>query len=295
MEEIQNPPSVANVEVGLLDVLVILAENFKLLIVGPLIVGVGALGIGFVLPQTYESVAVLRAERPVDPQNTPVGLNAMAVASLMVTASVLDPVAVTLGLGVENDIEEVRRKLREQIKPTVGRNDKLLTLAVAASSSQQAQALARAVLHQTYIQSRPKGSDLARLEMQLAAAKVRAENAQNAAAILARRLESPGAGVSNDLARSYADLLTVTAAAQTQIVRLETEIEGLGEAQLVQAPTLPQKASNPRKGLIAIGATLVAGLILLMVVFLRQALRNTAKSADVAEKLARIRWALGLR
>ncbi|MFC5520604.1 Wzz/FepE/Etk N-terminal domain-containing protein [Polaromonas jejuensis] len=295
MEETQTPLTTRNEEIGLLDMLVTVVENAKLLILGPLLVGLCALGIGFMLPQTYESVAVLQAERPVDPQNTPVGLNSATVASLMATASVLDPVAVTLGLVVENDIEEARRKLREQIKPSVGRTDKLLTLTVSASSSQQAQALARAVLRQTYIQSRPKGSDRSRLESQLAAAKTRAENAQNAAVSLAKRLESPGASVSNDLARSYADLLTVTAAAQAQATRLEAEIEGLSDAQLVQEPTLPKKASQPKKGLMAIGATLAVGLVLMLFVFVRQALRNTAANARVAGKLARIRQSLGLK
>ena len=67
------------------------------------------------------------------------------------------------------------------------------------------------------------------------------------------------------------------------------------DAQLVQAPTLPQKASKPKKGLIAIGATLAAGLALMLFVFVRQAVRGAAKDADAASKLARIRRALALR
>lgn len=282
-EEMQTVLSTDGEEFGFLDLLVTLAENLKLLIIGSLLVGLCALGIGFVLPQTYESVAVLQAEQ--------------ATASLMVTAAVLDPVVASLGLAKDGTAEDARRKLRDQIKTAVGRNDKLLTLTVSDRAAHQAQAIANAVLRQTYQESRPKGTARARLETQLAEAKARLKNAQDAAAGLLKRLESSGAGVNGgaELARGYAELLSASGAAQNQIGALETQLEGLSEALLVQAPTLPQKASQPKKGLIAIGATLAAGLALLLFVFMRQALRNTATNSGVAGKWARIRQSLGLK
>ena len=112
-----------------------------------------------------------------------------------------------------------------------------------------------------------------------------------------KRLESNGAGGANggELARGYAELLNATGAAQSQISSLETQLEGLSEAQLVQSPTLPQKASQPKKGLIAIGATLATGLALLLFIFMRQAFRNTPANETSAAKLMRIDKALGLR
>ena len=161
-------------EIDLLDILVTLAENIKLLILGPLLVGICALGIAYIVPQTFESIAVLKAEQ--------------ATASLMTTASVLDPVAADLGLTKVDSAEEARKLLREQIKVSVGRNDKLLTLTVSAPAPQQAQAIANAVLQQTYVQSRPKGSDLTRLEIQLKDAKARTKSAEDAAGALLKRL-----------------------------------------------------------------------------------------------------------
>ena len=268
-------------EIDLLDILVTLAENIKLLILGPLLVGICALGIAYILPQTFESIAVLKAEQ--------------ATASLMTTAAVLNPVAAELGLTQEDSPEEARRRLREQIKVAVGRNDKLLTLTVSAPTPHQAQIVADAVLRQTYQQSRPKASELARLEVQLKGAEARIKNAEDAAGALLKRMELSGAGGGAELARGYGELLTVAAAAQKQVAELQALIEGLTDAQLVQAPTLPQKASKPKKGLIAIGATLAAGLALMLFVFVRQAVRGAAKDADAASKLARIRRALALR
>ena len=268
-------------EIDLLDILVTLAENIKLLILGPLLVGICALGIAYIVPQTFESIAVLKAEQ--------------ATASLMTAAAVLNPVAAELGLTQEDSPEEARRRLREQIKVAVGRNDKLLTLTVSAPTPHQAQIVADAVLRQTYQQSRPKASELARLEVQLKGAEARIKNAEDAAGALLKRMELSGAGGGAELARGYGELLTVAAAAQKQVAELQALIEGLTDAQLVQAPTLPQKASKPKKGLIAIGATLAAGLALMLFVFVRQAVRGAAKDADAASKLARIRRALALR
>lgn len=282
MEETKNRFSGADVEVGLLDVLVTLAENVKLLVIGSLLVGVCALGIGFMLPQTYQSVAVLQAEQP--------------TASLMVTAAVLDPVIASLGLAKDGTIEDARLKLREQIKTAVGRNDKMLTLTVSARTAQQSQAIATAVLQQTFQESRPKGSMRARLEAQLSEAKSRLENAQDASKGVLKRLESSGAGVNGgvELARGYAELLNATGAAQNQISALETQLEGVNDAQLVQSPTLPQKASQPKKGLIAIGSTLATGFTLLLFIFMRQVLRNTTENETSSAKLLRIRKSLGL-
>lgn len=268
-------------EIDLLDILVTLAENLKLLILGPLLVGLCALGIAYVVPKAFESIAVLKAEQ--------------ATASLMTTAAVLDPVAADLGLTKVDTAEEARRLLREQIKVAVGRNDKLLTLTVSAPAPQQAQAIANAVLQQTYAQSRPKASELVRLETQLKDAKARTKNAETAAEGLLKRLELGGAGGGAELARGYAELLNAAAAAQNQVAALQVQLEGLTDAQLVQPPTLPQKASKPKKGLIAIGATLAAGLALLLFVFVRQAVRGAATDAGAASKMARIRRALGLR
>lgn len=282
MEETQSPLATTLEEFSLLDLLVTLADNVKLLIIGPLLVGLCALAIGFALPKTYESVAVLQADQ--------------LPASLMTTAAVLDPVIATQGLAKDDTVEEARIKLREQIKAVIGKTDKLLTLTVSAGAAQQAQAIANALLQQAYKESRPRANARLRLETQLAEAKMRLKNAQTAADSLARRLESSAAITSgNDPGRGYAELLNTAAEAQKQVSALEAQLEGLSEAMLIQPPTLAEKASKPKKGLIAIGATLAAGLLLLMYVFMRQVAHKTAATARAAEKLARIRRSMGLK
>ena len=272
----------APVQGGILDVLVVLAENARLLATGSLAVGLIALAICFVVPQTYQSVAVFQADQ--------------TAASLMTTATVLDPVIAALKLEQGTSLEEARIRLQSQIKATVGRIDKMLTLTVSAPSAAQAQAISVAVLERTFVESRPKGSVRARLQTQLAEAAMRLKNSQEVGESLRKRLESSGtlASTSSEVARGYAELLSASGAAQNQISILEAQLEGLSDAQRLQAPTLPERPSQPKKALIAIGATLATGLALLLFVFMRRGLQAAAVNQTHADKLLRIRRSLGM-
>lgn len=289
MEETQSPSNsgtpTGEDEISLLDIMLTLAENVKLLIIGPLLVGLCALGLGYVLPRTFESVAVLQADQ--------------GTASLMTTAAVLDPVIAKLGLGKDASPEQARRELERAVKATIGKADKLLTLTVSASTPQQAQTIANALLEQTYAQISPKGTVRSRLEVQLAEAQERGKNSQDAAALVIQRMESlssnPASGGNLSQIIGYAELLGASAAAQTQVSALEAQLEGLSASQLVQPPSLPEKASQPKKGLLAVSGTLATGFLLLLFIFVRQALRTAAVDPEAADKLARIRRALGLR
>ena len=262
--------------------LVVIAENLKLLVIGSLVAGLIALGICFLVPQTYQSVAVFQADQ--------------AMASLMTTTTVLDPVITSLKLEQGTTLEEARTKLQGQIKTTVGRIDKLLTLTVSAPSAAQAQAVSAAVLQRTFVESRPKGTVRIRLETQLAEARMRLKNAQDVGESLRTRLESTGslASPSSETARGYAELLVASGAAQSQIGILESQLEGLSDALQVQASTLPERPSQPKKVLIAIGVTFATGLALLIFVFMRLGLRAAAINESHSEKLGRIRKSLGM-
>lgn len=274
-------------EISLLDLLVTLADNVKLLILGPLAAGLTALGIAFVLPQTFESVAILQAEP--------------ATASLMSTASVLDPTVASLGLDADQSVESSRQALRDRIKTATGRSDKLLTITVSGATPQQAQATAKALLASVEAQSRPTGASKLKLETQLADTKIRQQKAIRAGDVLLPVLESINGrkvlpdGRDAELVKGYTELLNTVSAAQSQALVIEAQLEGLTDSQLLQAPTLPEKAVSPKKGMIAVGATLASGFLLLLLVFVRSGLRSAEADPASAAKLARIRRALSLR
>ena len=81
------PQDLDDDEISLLDLALTVAENLRLLIIGPIAAGLIALGVSSFLPKTFESVAILNViDQP------------EKVASLAASAAVLDPVVEQLGL-----------------------------------------------------------------------------------------------------------------------------------------------------------------------------------------------------
>ncbi len=78
---------------------------------------------------------------------------------------------------------------------------------------------------------------------------------------------------------------------QYEIARVDESREG-AVIQVVDVAVPPELKSKPQKGLIAMLATVVSGLVLLLFVFVRQALRRNTADPVTAEKLQRLRRAL---
>jgi hypothetical protein len=283
------PAADAEDEISLLDLLLTVSQNIKLLILGPLAAGLCALGVTYTLPTTYESVAILPSDFA--------GFN---INSTLRLPSVLEPVALSQALLVDGkSVEQARLALDGRIKSVVGRQDKFTTLTVSGDSPQQAQTIAKALLVQIYEQNRPRGINKTRLEANLLAAKQRLADAQRTSVALLGVLENglkSGAALKltvSDVSKSYADLLSLLPAMQAHVATLELQLEGLSDEQLLQAPSLPEKPVSQKKAMKATIAALATGFALLLFVFIRQGLRNAGADPESAAKLAAIRRALG--
>lgn len=272
--------------IDLLDLLVTLAEHWKLLILGPIVVGLGAFAVSFALPKTYVSTSTLTVERPGSALSAPV------VASMVLSADVLQKVAPAAGLDSDLTAEEIRKRLSKRISATVGKQDKLLTLATQARSPEAAQKLNTTLLETLYPLTQPKGLEKKQLEIQLTGEKKRFAEASTLELQTAALLAS-GKPVSEATSRLYGELLAANSARQRTISELEMRLEGLTSGDVVQQPTLPEQEIKPKKPMIAIGAAVFTGFVLLVFVFVRQAMRNAQESSpEQAEKIARIRRAL---
>ena len=283
MENLAPTSAAEDDEISLLDLVLTVSQNIKLLILGPLAAGLCALGITFALPATYESVAIL----PTD------------ISSTLRLAAVLDPVITKLDLAKGQTPEQARLALSGRIKFAQDKQTKLFTLTVSGDSPQQAQATAKAVLKQSYEQNRPRGINKTRLEAQLVGAKQRLEEAQRTSVgllgVLERGLKSDAVlkSTGTDVSKSYTDLLSVLAGIQAQVVSLEMQLEGMSDEQLLQLPSLPEKPVSQKKAMKATIAALATGFALLLFVFIRQGLRTAGADPESAAKLAAIRRALG--
>jgi LPS O-antigen subunit length determinant protein (WzzB/FepE family) len=270
-------------EISLLDLLLTVSQNIKLLILGPLAAGLCALGVSFALPATYESVAIL----PMD------------INSSLRLAAVLDPVVAKLDLAKGETPEQARLALSDRIKFVQDKKTKLYTLTVSGESPQQAQATAKTLLLNVYEFTRPRGSNKARIELRLNQAKELLADAKAASAGLLSILErgfkrdAAAKATGTEFPRGYADLLNFVTASQDTLSSLELQLEGMSDEQLLQAPSLPEKPVSQKKAMIATIAALATGFALLLFVFIRQGLRSAGADPESAAKLAAIRRALG--
>ena len=275
--------NVENNQFSLIDLLLVIAENIKLLVLGPLAIGVIALLAGFALPQSFTSQAILASAPP-------------QAVTMMTSPLVLDPVIKILNFADGISIEAARAKLAGQIKAVIGK-DALLRLDVTAKTPSEAQKNANLIID-AYLKSTAPGElDRADLEKRLTYAKTSLDSVRK----LIERITSNGAGILNkpitlgEAGTSVVALGELQARYLGEVLSIPRTIQGLSRDAVIQPPTLPTEAVAPKKSLIAILSTLVGGFVLLMWVFVLKAWGNARQDPMSAMKLARLRAALGFK
>lgn len=277
-------------EINLFDLLLVVAENLKLLILGPIVVGLLTLGVSYALPQSFTSQAILALPTP-----TPTPTAAQASA-MMVSPLVLDPVIALLNLSKGQPIQVARTVLASQIKAAVGKEG-LLRLDVTANTPLEAQAIANAVIDTWLKSTAPGALDRADLEKRLAYAKVSLESIRS---LLGRLTAEGTADLNKPLTRGEAGA-SIVAVGELQarylgeVLSIPRSLQGLSRDVVVQPPTLPTQPVAPKKSLIAVLAALGSGFALLLWVFMRQAWMNAKQDPKVAGKQAKLLAAMGFK
>lgn len=272
-------------EIDLLDLLVVIAENLKLLILAPLLVGLAALGIAFVVPKTFESQSMLNTSKP--------GLNVspQALASFIKSTDTIAAVADEMKFATDISNERRLKKLDSLIHVSVGKQDQLVTLKTHADTPENAQALNATIWKHVLPLTVPRNTDMERLQTQVKTEKERLSAGEKLEGETAKLL-SNGNDRAETTARLYGELLTANSNRLRAIATLEAQMEGLTTDNLAQQPTLPEASIKPKKGLITVTATLAAGFLTLLFIFARHALSNASRDPEQAVKVQRLRQAL---
>ncbi|MDM7943730.1 MAG: hypothetical protein QUV35_13985 [Hydrogenophaga sp.] len=287
-------------EVGLLDLLILVAENFKLLIIGSVLAGLIAAGLAYLAPKRFVSHAILALPSQVH------GLSHVydvikiqtppQVAELITAPSVLDPVIVSLKLAQGHTLATARNKLLSQLR-VAAHPDGLVHLHVTSQTPEQAQAVANAILESWLKSTVPGVEEQAALKKMLA----HAESSLSASRRLIERLSpehdvSPGNTLKPD---DGAAMLIAAADLQTRYLHETTEIasllRGYSNDVVKQVPTLPSGPEAMPKGLIALLSALAAAMMLLLWILIVQAWRSAEQDPAIAPKLLRLRAALGMK
>lgn len=274
----------SNDEIDLLDLLLVIAENIRLIILVPLVVGVLSLAFSFTLPETFESKSLLNPNKP--------GLNipGQVLASYLKSANILEAAGVEAKIDVDATPAHLIKKMESLVQATVGKQDSLVALTTYGPSPEKAQKLNQLLWKTVLPHTIPRGTDMDNLQEQLQAEEARLQAGNALEASTAKILQTNDTNEST--ARLYGELLASNSARLKNIANLKSQIEGLTLDNLSQPPTLDELPIKPKKSLIAIACTLAAGVLVLLFIFARHALRNSENNPEQAEKIKKLRAAL---
>jgi uncharacterized protein involved in exopolysaccharide biosynthesis len=144
-------------EISLLDILVVLAENFWLLVLAPLAIGAITFGIVSFLPKTYESVAILRPKETLDAQGNSIGETSAVMAARLGSPEV-QLAAVDTQPWIRNqqfDRVQMANFLERSIGVRADRQSAIITLNAMAPSPSEAQSLNQAILENLLLKMPP--------------------------------------------------------------------------------------------------------------------------------------------
>jgi uncharacterized protein involved in exopolysaccharide biosynthesis len=271
-------------EISLLDILVTLAESWKLLVFGPLIAGVLAGALSFLWPKTFESVAIVRLTE--------------AELALLNTAPVLDPLVEKFGLLVEFDgvHEDARQYLAKKIVGKFDKKTNLVTITAVANTPERAQEMGKAIMDVLLMELLPKGKNKDQIEQKIINNEGVISNNRDALDQLQKQMgkSSGGDAALEVIMKYYASLTAEVAAKDLENIELRRNLLVKGDEVYVQKASLPQVKTSPKRSLVILFAVLAAGFVLLIFVFTRKALQNVSHDVVALKKIDLIKKSFGI-
>jgi uncharacterized protein involved in exopolysaccharide biosynthesis len=278
-------------EISLLDLVLTVAENLKLLIFGPLCAGLIALAIAFTQPNIYTSKATIL---PPGQEGTSAG------ALLMSSMGGLGGIAGDLA-----GLKDPAQRYIAYLKSDMLRNTIIEKYDLQKRYERKNLTETRIQLSNNMSISSDKQSGLISIDVSDLDPKFAAEMANGLVAelrVFVGKLDLQEARnrrnfleeqIKDVTTRSFLDQFSQQAII-TGLVR-QFEMAKVDEARVgptfaqVDIAMPPERKSAPKRAVIAILTTLATGFILLIFVFVRQALRNAESDPEAKDKIAQIR------
>ena len=281
-----------NDEISLLDILVVLSENIKLLIIGPILVAAAAYSIASLLPKTYQSIAWLRPVAVVSGQSGQ-GVVANVTSKDALSAFLQSSEGLKWSVGLAE--QEALAKLQRAVKASHNAKQDYVSVSITASTPAQAQASCQALIQLVLESLKPTGQLKSQITAKINIEKKSLQEIEEIYTKLSSQLESQASTAQGDkLIESLTTLQERKNGLQNSLLQLENQLAGYGQEILLQQPTLPDKPISPRKFQITLISGMLAGFTLLVWAFLRAALRAASDDPECASKLARIRRGFGI-
>jgi hypothetical protein len=254
-------------EMGLFDILVTLAESWRLLLLGPIFAGLLAGGVAILLPKTYESLAIVRLSEE--------------EITLIYTTSVLDPLIDKFGYLQEahGNMDEARRLIKKDLAYSIDKKSKLINIVAKGPTPELAQLLGKTAIAIVLIELQPKGGDKNSILQEIA---------------LNNQLIADGVNLLEQRGNKGNDEKTQIAILKIRNLELSRKLQLKGEEVFAQEPSLTQNQVSPRQGLFVIFTLLLSALALSLFVLIRKVWRQAVEDPDVNIKIQKIKKSFGL-
>lgn len=272
-------------EFDLLDILVVLVENLKLLLIIPVLAALLGAGIAYVWPPTFASTSVYA------PTQRYVSITPEVLASYLRAPDVLLAAAHAVDVAPELSDEKLLKKMAQLVEANVGRADKLLTVTTYGKTPEAAQKLNQAVWEYALAKTAPRGLEAQQLQQQLQVEKQRLTSSMAMEKNVEEALRQGALNEKNVLL--YGELLKANSQRLEAINALEAQLGGMSLTNFTHAASLPEEPIKPKKLMIVMAATLAGGFFALFLVCLRVVWKNASTNPEQQSKVQRIRKALG--
>ena len=260
-------------EIDLMDLLLILSENVRALLLFPLVGIICASAFIFwqaQKPKTFVSKASVFVEAPTAKNEAP-----QARAEVVVSA---------INSG------DAYAELKGEVTASLGRADRLVNLLASAESPEKARALNYAALEKIYTITAPSGAEAARLQKLLTTER---EKLAEIHQILSQFEISSSTNANN--VRAYGELLQVASSREHSIATIEHRLSGVSASNIVLTPTLPD-APQPVKKLLPVLAGFVAGVVAaLLWIFTKHGQQLIRQDPRYQTRVAQLKANLGLK
>jgi uncharacterized protein involved in exopolysaccharide biosynthesis len=293
--------SAPNNEISLLDILVVLAENFWLLVLGPLVVGAITFAIVSLLPKTYESLAVLAPAELLAQRNQPYEESSSKAFVATITARLHSAELQTSAAEDQPWISrrkmdkiQTRRLLKRAVNISADQKSGLINLTTRAPSASEAQSFTQAIIDKLAVSITPRGAELERLQKNIDSVRKNLEDTISVIKTMTGEGRQTGE-ISKDKQvsmTSLADLFLQREAFEGKLQTLQLQSKPDVQTIIIQAPSLDERPAAPKLLQLTALAVSLSMLALTVIVFLHAGLRATAEDPQGANKIARIRKGL---
>jgi len=287
-------------EISLLDLLLVVSENIKLLVLGPIFTGVVALGYS-----TFQMTPVFTAKTTVIPPSTQ-GSGSGAAAAILGQLGGLGGLGGLVGGAIAN-----QGKHMAYLDSDLLRDEIIQKFGLQKRWEHKFLTQTRSTLKAAVKIKDDKKTGLITLEFEDKDPKFAADLVNAYVAVLSRllgeaaiedarlRREFLERQITEATRKSYQSPQVRDAVIQGLVREFETTrlAEQQPNPNIVQVDVAkaPELKSGPKRALISVITSLATGFALLLFVFIRQAMRNAGQDPESAGKLARIRSAFGFR